>query len=56
MDYKTRYNDWINDSTLLEADKQELLGLDEKERQDRFYTKLKFGTGGMRGVVGIGEN
>ena len=57
MDYKTRYNNWINDPELDDKAKQELLSIDnENELQDRFYTKLKFGTGGMRGIVGIGEN
>lgn len=56
MDHKVRYNEWLNDAALLEEHKKELLGLDEEELLDRFYTKLKFGTGGMRGVVGIGEN
>ncbi|MDR1569337.1 MAG: phospho-sugar mutase [Oscillospiraceae bacterium] len=29
---------------------------DESEREDRFYRSLEFGTGGMRGVLGAGEN
>ena len=29
---------------------------DEKEIEDRFYTDLSFGTGGMRGVLGAGTN
>ncbi len=29
---------------------------DEKEIQERFYTTLEFGTGGIRGVVGAGTN
>ena len=28
----------------------------EKELQDRFYTELEFGTGGLRGVMGAGLN
>lgn len=28
----------------------------ESEREDRFYRSLEFGTGGMRGVLGAGEN
>jgi phosphoglucomutase len=42
---------------LTEEDKSELLAVtDEDELLDRFYTSLKFGTAGMRGVVGMGEN
>jgi phosphoglucomutase len=29
---------------------------DEKDLADRFYTRLAFGTGGMRGVIGAGYN
>ncbi len=29
---------------------------DEKEIEERFYTDLEFGTGGMRGVLGAGTN
>ncbi|MCD8325883.1 MAG: phospho-sugar mutase [Lachnospiraceae bacterium] len=29
---------------------------DEKEIEDRFYRQLKFGTGGLRGVIGAGTN
>ncbi len=57
MDYKKRYNEWLNDPALSETDKKELLSIeDEDEILDRFYTGLKFGTAGMRGVVGMGEN
>jgi phosphoglucomutase len=57
MDYKNRYQEWLNDPALTEEDKSELLAVtDEDELLDRFYTSLKFGTAGMRGVVGMGEN
>jgi phosphoglucomutase len=29
---------------------------DEKELEDRFYTTLEFGTGGLRGLIGAGTN
>ncbi|URA10246.1 phospho-sugar mutase [Thermospira aquatica] len=28
----------------------------EKELEDRFYTELEFGTGGLRGIIGAGTN
>src|SRR5699024_4256387 len=35
----------------------ELRGItDEKEIEDRFYTDLKFGTAGLRGLIGAGTN
>ena len=29
---------------------------DEKELEDRFYKRLEFGTGGLRGIMGTGAN
>lgn len=29
---------------------------DEQEIKDRFYKDLSFGTGGIRGIVGLGTN
>ncbi len=56
--YKEKYQNWLNDSAILEADKQELKQIenDEKEIEDRFYKDLEFGTAGLRGVIGIGTN
>ena len=36
--------------------KQELLNLNEEELEDAFYTDIAFGTGGLRGVMGVGTN
>ncbi|MDR2210357.1 MAG: phospho-sugar mutase [Spirochaetaceae bacterium] len=39
------------------AEVEELLGKEDwKELEDRFYRKLEFGTGGLRGVIGGGYN
>ncbi|MDA9267604.1 phospho-sugar mutase, partial [Salibacteraceae bacterium] len=35
---------------------QALLDGPEKELEDAFYRDLEFGTGGMRGVMGVGSN
>ena len=29
---------------------------DRKELEDRFYRMLEFGTGGLRGIMGVGTN
>lgn len=58
MDYKAEYQKWLalfcNDQALVD----ELTGIqdNEKEKEDRFYTELSFGTAGMRGVLGFGLN
>lgn len=57
MDYRERYDYWISSPFFSREAKQELLSLsDEKEIEDRFYRTLEFGTGGMRGVMAIGDN
>lgn len=53
-----KYNFWCTDSYFDDETKAELLAVkdDEKEIEDRFYMDLKFGTGGLRGVLGAGTN
>lgn len=57
MNYKEKYNEWINSDIINEETKNELRNIsDEKEIEDRFYQDLDFGTGGLRGVIGAGSN
>ena len=57
MQYKDKYNDWLNSIVINEEMKNELRSIiDEKEIEDRFYKDLEFGTGGLRGVIGAGSN
>lgn len=55
--YKEKYNEWINSDIINEEIKNELRNIkDEKEIEDRFYKDLDFGTGGLRGIIGAGNN
>lgn len=57
MNYKEKYNAWLNSDIINEETKNELRNIsDEKEIEDRFYQDLDFGTGGLRGVIGAGTN
>lgn len=57
MNYREKYEQWMNDEFFDEATRRELKSItDEKEIEDRFYRDLKFGTGGLRGVMGAGTN
>jgi phosphoglucomutase len=57
MLYKEKYNLWLNSKFLDENSKRELASIkEEKEIEDRFYKDLEFGTGGLRGIIGIGTN
>ena len=58
MDYKKRYEMWLNSSVIDEDTKKELRDIkdDEQEIKERFYKELEFGTAGLRGKVGVGSN
>ena len=58
MNYREVYRSWIENPYFDEKTKEELLAVqdNEKEIEDRFYRDLEFGTGGMRGLIGAGTN
>ncbi|WP_214807105.1 phospho-sugar mutase [Exiguobacterium sp. s102] len=58
MNYIEKSQQWITYSNLNSELKSELHTiLDQpKELEDRFYKALEFGTGGMRGELGVGTN
>lgn len=57
MDYRKKYDMWIEDEYFDEETKAELRAIeDDGEIEDRFYTDLSFGTAGLRGKIGAGTN
>lgn len=56
MSYQDTYQNWLNVPNLPDYLCEELLGMDEKTKEDAFYTNLEFGTAGMRGYIGAGTN
>lgn len=58
MDYRQEYEKWCSDAYFDEDTRAQLKALEgnEKEIEDRFYKKLEFGTGGLRGLIGPGTN
>lgn len=58
MDIMKVYGEWIanaKDDTDLISELESIKN-DETEIHERFYTSLKFGTAGLRGVIGAGTN
>lgn len=57
-DIQDRVDEWLS-GPIDEESKAEILRLqrdDPKQLEDAFYTTLSFGTGGMRGIMGVGTN
>lgn len=56
MSYQENYQKWVDFVELPDYIRQDLENMDEKTKEDAFYTNLEFGTAGMRGLVGAGTN
>ena len=56
MSYQENYQKWVDFSDLPDYLRQDLENMDEKTKEDAFYTNLEFGTAGMRGLIGAGTN
>ncbi|MDO4853267.1 MAG: phospho-sugar mutase [Clostridia bacterium] len=58
MNAQERYQLWLNSPDIDETTKEELRAIanDPQEIEERFYTELEFGTAGLRGILGAGDN
>lgn len=58
MEYRIRYQQWLDYEQLEPELREELESIKENETEirDRFYQDLTFGTGGLRGIMGAGSN
>ncbi|HHG7540810.1 TPA: phospho-sugar mutase [Streptococcus pneumoniae] len=56
MSYQENYQKWVDFVELPDYLRQDLENMDEKTKEDAFYTNLEFGTAGMRGLVSAGTN
>lgn len=56
MTYQETYQTWLDYTELPDYLREELVAMDEKTKEDAFYTNLEFGTAGMRGYIGAGTN
>lgn len=56
MSYQENYQKWLDFAELPDYLREDLEKMDEKTKEDAFYTNLEFGTAGMRGLIGAGTN
>ncbi|WP_022775826.1 phospho-sugar mutase [Butyrivibrio sp. AE2015] len=58
MDYKERYNEWLEKLPESDPLRTELIEIkdNDSEIEERFFQNLAFGTAGLRGKVGAGTN
>jgi phosphomannomutase len=57
MEYQSRIAQWMRSPFDQQTQSQvALLTKNPKEAEDAFYKDLEFGTGGMRGIMGVGTN
>ncbi len=56
MEYQEKYNLWLKSKELTPTEKSELEAYSELEKEEYFYRYMEFGTGGMRGKMGLGTN
>ena len=56
MTYQENFKKWLDFAELPDYLRKDLEGMDEKTKEDAFYTNLEFGTAGMRGLIGAGTN
>ncbi|ETE00070.1 phospho-sugar mutase [Streptococcus pseudopneumoniae] len=56
MSYQENYQKWVDFAELPDYLRQDLENMNEKTKEDAFYTNLEFGTAGMRGLIGAGTN
>ena len=56
MTYQENYQKWVDFANLPDYLRRDLESMNEKTKEDAFYTNLEFGTAGMRGLIGAGTN
>lgn len=56
MSYKESCQKWLDFKGLPDYLRDEIIAMDDKTKEDAFYTNLEFGTAGMRELIGAGTN
>lgn len=54
--YQEKYLEWLNEESIDQDTRNKLENMSEDEKRESFYKDLAFGTGGLRGILGVGTN
>ena len=54
--HNEKYNQWLNSEKLDDKSREVLKSMTKEEIEDSFFKDIEFGTGGIRGVLGLGTN
>ncbi|MCL2366959.1 MAG: phospho-sugar mutase [Oscillospiraceae bacterium] len=57
MNHYEQYKLWLNSPSLSESEKEDLRSIahDDEEIKSRFFSRLEFGTAGLRAIMGVGS-
>ncbi len=56
QDINARKFQWLTSDVVTDEDKNTIIDMDETQLADCFYRQLAFGTGGLRGEIGMGDD
>ncbi len=56
MNAQLKAEEWLRSASLDEESRQEITRMAESDLEEAFYKNLEFGTGGLRGIMGVGSN
>jgi phosphoglucomutase len=56
MNYLTKYQQWLDEMPLTTSEVETLKSMTDDEIKEAFTNDLSFGTGGIRGILGLGTN
>ncbi|MDO4833938.1 MAG: phospho-sugar mutase [Bacillota bacterium] len=56
MEYRDIYSMWLESPYITDSDRKVLESMTAEEVHEAFYKAAEFGTGGMRGIMGLGTN
>lgn len=56
MDAKLKAEEWLKSESLDEDSRQKIREMNDEDLNESFHKDLEFGTGGLRGIMGVGSN